>query len=255
MTAPRERLARREIALLKLLAQRGGGRPVTIERHLQRVAASLWRRDLVEIWYLQAKGESLRGPFHALTMAGWRLASSFLDASADVAPAQTPARSKRPEMQIRNYDPTKPGQGFQGDVSIIPIPHDLAVATVDEIKPDKGVLVLQQGEATGHHHAIYLLTNIPRYHDEAMARAMPTDMFVNPRGATAKLYRDPTVAPELVRRGILTRSDLATSCLIVEGGTMVVYHEEHDGVRLPPGKYLIGSQVESVGAEERVVRD
>ena len=154
-------------------------------------------------------------------------------------------------MQIHDYDPAKPGQGFQGDVSIVAIPLDLAVATVDEIGPTDGRLILQAGEATGHHHAIYLLGNVPRYHDEGMAR----DLFVDTKGATARLYRDPTVAPELVRRGTLTRSDLATSCLIVEGGPMVVYHEEHAGIRVPPGRYYVGRQVESAGAEERIVSD
>jgi hypothetical protein len=238
-----------------MLAKHGGGRAVAIARYLQGVAATLWRRDLVEIWYRQVPDEqpSMRGPFYTLSLSGWNLASRFLDdRKGVVAPVAQPARRpRRPAMHIVDYSPTRPGQCFQGDVSIVPIPLDLAVATCEEIPPEAGRLILQAGEATGHHHAIYLLANVPRFHDEAMAR----DMFADTKGASAKLYRDPTVAPELVRRGILTRSDLATSCLIVEGGPVVIYHEEHGGIRVPPGKYLIGGQLESAGAEERRVRD
>ena len=53
----------------------------------------------------------------------------------------------------------------------------------------------------------------------------------------------------------LTRADLAVAVLIVENGPMVVSHQEHDGIRLPAGNYLIGRQIESAGAEERVVED
>ena len=56
-------------------------------------------------------------------------------------------------------------------------------------------------------------------------------------------------------KGILTRGDLAIGCLVVEGVSVVVTHEEHDGIRLPPGNYYVGRQVESAGAEERVVAD
>jgi hypothetical protein len=69
------------------------------------------------------------------------------------------------------------------------------------------------------------------------------------------MYRDDNAVAQMVRRGILTRADLAIGCLIVDGAPMALTHEEHDGISLPPGQYLIGRQVESAGAEERVVAD
>lgn len=247
------RMNGRQIALLRFLARRGAIRPVAIARHFREIAVTLWRREVVEVWYQQVPGEGRRGPFFALTIAGWKLAGYFLDdRGRDVAPALKPARKRRREMLIKDYDPARPGQGFQGDIAIVPIPGDIAISTIDEILPLEGRLILQEGEATGHHHAVYLLNNIPKFRDDAMAR----DLFAAQNaGAAAHLYRDPTVAPEMVRRGILTRSDLAIACLVVENGPMILAHEEHDGVRFAPGRYLVGGQVESVGAEERRVLD
>jgi hypothetical protein len=36
---------------------------------------------------------------------------------------------------------------------------------------------------------------------------------------------------------------------------VVLSHEEHDGIRLPIGRYLIGRQIESAGADEHLVAD
>lgn len=167
-------------------------------------------------------------------------------------------------MQIRDFDPTK-GIAFQGDVAIIPMPADINIATADEVKPTAGRLILQEGEVSGHHHAIALLerpapsesrstprtTRKSKAAEAVMADALAGRIAV----PTAKLYRDPAAVSEMRRRGFVTREDLAIACLVVEHGPMVVSHEEHDGIRLPPGNYLIGRQVESAGAEERVVAD
>ena len=56
-------------------------------------------------------------------------------------------------MQVRKYDP-KEGQAFQGDIAIIPMPSTIAIATSYEIKPRDGRLIIQEGEVSGHHHAI-----------------------------------------------------------------------------------------------------
>lgn len=169
-------------------------------------------------------------------------------------------------MRILNYDP-KQGQAFQGDVSIIPIPSDLSVSTIDEIQAKDGKLILQEGELTGHHHHIAL----PRQRNFKPARDVG-DPVLNVRDtrlrkafggkskekdvdATARLYRDPNIAAEMQRRGIITRTDLVVGCLVINGGPMMIVHQEHDGIRTPPGSYLIGRQIESAGAEERVVAD
>jgi hypothetical protein len=164
---------------------------------------------------------------------------------------------------IREYDPTK-GQAFQGDISIVPIPDGIAIAIIDESAPVKGRLILQEGEVSGHHHAI----DLRQKHFQAQPREMGDPLLSarDPKlrralggaakpAVTARMYRDLNVANEMVRRRILTRTDLVIACLVIEGGPMVVSHEEHDGIRLPAGAYLIGRQVESAGAEERVVAD
>lgn len=163
---------------------------------------------------------------------------------------------------IRDYDPSK-GQAFQGDVSIIPIPDGITISTVDEIKPVNGRLILQEAEVSGHHHAL----DLRQKHFQAQPRETGDPLLATrdpklkkalgavPKAVHARMYRDAGVPAEMVRRRILTRADLAIACLVIEGGPMTVTHEEHDGIRLPAGSYLIGRQVESAGAEERVVAD
>lgn len=167
-------------------------------------------------------------------------------------------------MNIRDYDPSE-GCAFQGDVSIVPIPADIAISTHDEIQPIAGRLILQEGEVSGHHHAV----DLRQKHFQAQPK-ISGDPLITTRDpklhkalgglkkeaiGTARMYRDPSVAIAMVRRQILTRTDLAIACLVIEGAPMAVTHEEHDGIRLPPGSYLIGRQIESAGAEERVVAD
>ena len=165
-------------------------------------------------------------------------------------------------MNIRKYNPAE-GQAFQGDVSIIPIPADIAISTIEEISPVKGRLILQEGEVSGHHHAVdlrqkHFQTQPRETGDPLMATRDPKlkkALGGMSKIGSARMYHDPAVANEMVRRGILTRTDLAIGCLVVEGAPMAVTHEEHDGISLLPGQYLIGRQVESAGAEERVVAD
>lgn len=174
------------------------------------------------------------------------------------------------DATIRHYDPSN-GQAFQGDVSIIPIPEGIAISTHDEIKPVNGRLILQEGEVSGHHHALdlrqkHFQTQLRETGDPLLATRDPQlkkmlgamrkpDVKAEAKPAHARMYRDASVPREMVRRRILTRDDLAIACLVIEGGPMTVTHEEHDGIRLPAGRYLVGRQVESAGAEERIVAD
>jgi hypothetical protein len=167
-------------------------------------------------------------------------------------------------MPVRDYDPRE-GQAFQGDIAIIPMPPDIEVGTTDEIEPVEGRLIIQEGEATGHHHAI----EVERQGARFFRRPSQVAPVIGIRDArlrrafggggrshgTARLYRDRNAIEELRDRRILTRTDLAIGCLIVEGCTVVLSHEEHDGIRLPPGNYYVGRQAESVGDEERLVLD
>jgi len=166
-------------------------------------------------------------------------------------------------MNIRDFDPAQ-GQAFQGDVSIIPIPKGISISTVEEIKPIDGRLILQEGEVSGHHHAIDLRQKnfrpdnrvigdpVLNVRDTSLRKAFGAKKIT---AATARMYRDPRAVGAMRQHGLITREDLAVACLVVEGGPIIVSHEEHDAIRLPPGNYLVGRQVESAGAEERIVAD
>ncbi len=159
------------------------------------------------------------------------------------------------DRQIFDYDPTK-GCAFQGDVSIIPIPASLKIDRSDEILPINNRLILQEGEITGHHHAIALMEREPQAPRNREADRLMSDTLAGKIAVpTAKTYRDPKAVEAMVRLGILTRADLAVCVLVIEVGAMCLQHEEHDGIRIPPGNYLVGRQVESAGAEERMVAD
>jgi hypothetical protein len=167
-------------------------------------------------------------------------------------------------MNIQDYDPSL-GQAFQGDVSIIPIPAGIRISTIDEIVPVDGRLILQEGEVSGHHHAIDLRTRNfqlqPRETGDPLMATRDPKLRKALGGAskasapTARMYRDPAAVNAMVTAGIMLRADLAIGCLAIEGASMLLSHEEHDAIRIPPGNYLIGRQVESAGAEERVVLD
>ena len=165
-------------------------------------------------------------------------------------------------MPVRSYDPLQ-GQAFQGDVAIIPIPDDVAIATNEEIPPVEGRLIIQAGERSGHHHAIDLFDRVACFRDDGLARSLSsksgaprTQARARAPRATAHFYRDAAAATLMVTRGLLTRSDLAIGCLVVQGGAVVISHEEHDGIRVPPGNYLVGRQIEgSLQGEPRVIGD
>jgi hypothetical protein len=167
-------------------------------------------------------------------------------------------------MEIRDFDP-KSGQAFQGDVAIVALPAGLKFSTADEFKPVNGNLVVQEGELTGHHHHIPVARN---FHQQAQVAGDPVMNFRDTRLAKAlggkakkiaegiaRMFRDQSVADQLVRAKVLTRTDLMIGVLSVEGAPVTLKHQEHDAIRIPVGSYYVGRQVESAGAEERVVRD
>jgi hypothetical protein len=83
-----------EIEMLRTVAQRGGtGIPVAVSARLRAVAQSLWRRELVQVWYRQSVTGSLDGPFLSLTIAGFRLAQSLPSGSSTSNGASARGRS------------------------------------------------------------------------------------------------------------------------------------------------------------------
>lgn len=98
----------------------------------------------------------------------------------------------------------------QGDVPLIPYKGSLDGFAI--VPPENGKLVLALGEATGHHHRI-----------EFAFDALEPEQ--------ARLYRDPSGA----------------QIVDIAGGGATLLHEEHDPIKLPPGRYIQLAQVEDDG--------
>lgn len=71
----------------------------------------------------------------------------------------------------------------------------------------------------------------------------------------AKLYRDPAAIRALVDAKELRDERLAIGVLVVEGAPVALRHDEHDAIRIPPGRYYVGGQQEWDAAEARRVQD
>lgn len=154
-------------------------------------------------------------------------------------------------MTIKNWNPDK-GDMQQGDVILFRIPDNISLSLTQEISPRDGRLILAEGEVTGHHHAIWM-PQPAMFRDDAMAREI--EAKVPAPAATAKLYADKSAADALVRAGQVSHARLFIGVLVVEGGSMVLRHDEHDAARIPPGRYYVGGQAEWDAAKERRVQD
>lgn len=168
--------------------------------------------------------------------------------------------------QVLDFDATK-GVARQGDVIIFKLPQDINIDKFLEIAPVNNRLILLEGEMTGHHHAIDLmehsrtgtgsvnnigLRKTNKIVEDMLSKASETTK------AVVKMYLDTNVAKQLLDKNILTRIDLYVGTLVIEGGGdvgVVLGHEEHASIRLTEGCYYVGRQIESAGAEERIVRD
>lgn len=159
-------------------------------------------------------------------------------------------------MQINNivdFDQSKRGAP-QGDLMIFRLTDEEAKrrSGVAIKRSESGDIRLLEGEVTGHHHTI-LSKAFPtpqpvRFRDDGLARDIEAVTMIG----SATLYQDADLASSLPW---LTRRNLIIGFLHVDGGPVVLGHPEHDGIRLPEGTYYVGRQIESAGAEERVVSD
>jgi len=158
--------------------------------------------------------------------------------------------------KIIDYPSGAIGAFCQGDIIIWRLPIDMVIDRSQRIVERDGRIVLSEGETIGHFHAIELMggSAVARFRDESMTYAFEQSQTTTVAG-TASLYSDAATTQELVRRNILVRADQCIGCLVVEGGSVVVSHPEHDGARLPAGSYYIGFQSESIAGELRRVQD
>jgi len=121
------------------------------------------------------------------------------------------------------------------------------------VQPRDGKLILAEGELTGHHHAIWF--HPPMFRDDGLARAMEAQSQPAVRSAPAALYRDDGLVRGLVGDGLLTDGSLCIGFLVVEDAPVLLRHQEHDAVRIPPGHYYVGRQREFHAGEARRVAD
>lgn len=164
-------------------------------------------------------------------------------------------------MNIHDWNPAE-GDALQGDVCLFRIPDSIKVDTSDEIAAKDGRLILAEGEVTGHHHAIWGRNPPASFREdgagsgvsEGATKAMIAKATKAKTG-TAKLYRDPNAIRSLVNAKALTTDALAIGILVVEKHSVVLRHDEHDAIRIPPGRYYVGGQAEFDASEMRRVAD
>ncbi len=156
-------------------------------------------------------------------------------------------------MHIIDFDPAHRGAA-QGDLYLFRLTDNEAVKLQGSpLKSfDRGTIRLLEGEVTGHHHEIIADHLMP----EAVAIANAALAIAKAQAAASRgvatLHRDDALARSLKW---LRRTDLIIGFLRVERGPVVLRHPEHDAIRLPAGLYYVGRQIESAGAEDRVVAD
>jgi hypothetical protein len=158
-------------------------------------------------------------------------------------------------MRIIDWNPAN-GDLCQGDVEIFRLPDSVRLNLADEVRPRDRRLILAEGELTGHHHAIWLPQPV-MFRDDGLARELAPELAAETQApaGTARLYRDPSAIRQLIELGELDHERLAIGLLIVEGAPVVLRHDEHDAVRISPGRYYVGGQNEWNAAEERRVAD
>ena len=173
----------------------------------------------------------------------------------------TPKRAnKEHTMRIHDWNPEE-GDALQGDVILFRIPDSINIDTSDEIAPRENRLIIAEGEVTGHHHAIWLRNPPVMFRDDGAGSGISADKVnaqlnrARKKIGTAKLYRDEEAVRKLVDRGDLTTDRLAIGILVVEGGPVCLVHDEHDAIRIPPGRYYVGGQQEWTAAEARRIAD
>lgn len=162
-------------------------------------------------------------------------------------------------MTIHDWNPDE-GDALQGDVCLFRMPDHIKIDTSDEITPKNGRLILAEGEITGHHHAIWMRNPPTMFREDGagsgVSEADTTAMVAKAtKTGTANLYRDPEAVRALVRAGELTTEALAIGILVVEKHPVVLRHDEHDAIRIPPGRYYVGGQAEFDAAAMRRVAD
>lgn len=119
---------------------------------------------------------------------------------------------------------------------------------------------LLEGEVTGHHHTIeaYSEFDIARMVEDRLTEL--SDVAASEK-TKATLYHDDALIEQMIEAGIADPDNpdrlrqLAIGFLEVTAPAVPLTHPEHDAITLFLGVYYVGRQIESAGAEERIVAD
>lgn len=141
------------------------------------------------------------------------------------------------------------GDALQGDIILFKIGKEIEINPLTKVMSQDNRLILAEGEITGHHHAIGL-HQPTMFRDDALARDVEAKLK-----PSVSLYKDPKVFAKLVEWGELTTTNLGIGVLVVEGDYVTLYHDEHDPIRIPPGKYYVGNQQEFDVEAYRKIQD
>lgn len=157
-------------------------------------------------------------------------------------------------MAIRIFDPSM-GMCAQGDVLIAPLPNGVSIsANATEMPLKNGMLVIAEGEVTGHHHAFrYGLQGVAHFRDDGLARDMTA--AYEAKAGTVRLYRDDATLAALVKKNLVTDGSLCIGFLHVEAGAPPLTHDEHDAIQFPPGDYYVCGKREFNAGAARKVQD
>ena len=106
---------------------------------------------------------------------------------------------------------------------------DLLIERVADLRPSgdiisagaDGAIVVAEGEATGHRHAIW--DHVVMFRDDGLARDIPGGLYLGH--------------------------------IKVDGPTARLQHDEHDAIALPPGTYRVRRQRELEPKDARIVLD
>ncbi len=157
------------------------------------------------------------------------------------------------------------GQAFQGDIVLMKLPEEIVVARYRVlVPPTEARVVLQEGELTGHLHRIANGGGLTFFRDDGLARDLPPADAVEPcasrreekpRTGRAGLYEDFVALQQMIDSGLLRRGLCSIGFLVVEGGPVVLEHEEHAPILIPAGAYYVGGQQEFDAASVKRVCD
>jgi hypothetical protein len=165
-------------------------------------------------------------------------------------------------MNTISYDPAVGPDIPQGDLLLTWLGHPAFAAAKfrapegEAIKRGTHSIRLLEGEITGHHHEIaFGSRHLAHFRDDGLARDLA--VTTAPAVGMAKLVEDRELLHALIRSGhwLASAERLCIGFLTIQGGPVDLVHPEHDAWRLPEGAYYVGRQIESAGAEERVVAD